>query len=169
MPLGCCPFAANSIISFQFWKVIHWLPVEQRIEYKVLLLTYKALYGKAPAYISQLLSLYAPSRPLRSEYQDAVWKSLVDAALHMPLHSFGTLSLHLLNLPLPLIPSRAAWRLTYLMRHILRSTDFYIVWVYCLWLFQCFLHTSAFKHGDFSPFLKVALCKCSIIIHYHYY
>ena len=116
-------------------KVKHWLPVEQRIEYKVLLLTYKALYGKAPTYISQLLSLYAPSRPLRSEYQDAVWKGLVDAALHMPLHSFGTLSLHLLNLPLPLIPSRAAWRLTCLMWHILRSTDFYIVWVYCLWLF----------------------------------
>ena len=43
-------------------KDLHWLPVEQRIEYKVLLLTYKA-----PAYISQLLSLYTPTRPLRSE------------------------------------------------------------------------------------------------------
>ena len=29
-------------------KDLHWLPVEQRIEYKVLLLTYKALHGKAP-------------------------------------------------------------------------------------------------------------------------
>ena len=48
-------------------KDLHWLPVEQRIEYKVLLLTYKALHGKAPAYISQLLSLYTPTRPLRSE------------------------------------------------------------------------------------------------------
>ena len=48
-------------------KDLHWLPVEQRIEYKVLLLTYKALHGKAPAYISQLLSLYTPTRTLRSE------------------------------------------------------------------------------------------------------
>ena len=48
-------------------KDLHWLPVEQRIEYKVLLLTYKVLHHKAPAYISQLLSLYAPTRPLRSE------------------------------------------------------------------------------------------------------
>ena len=39
------------------------------------------------------------------------------------------------NAPLPLIPSRAAWRLTYLMWHIPRSTDSYIVWVYCLWPF----------------------------------
>ena len=42
-------------------------PTLQRIEYKVLLLTYKAVHGKAPAYISQLLSLYTPTRPLRSE------------------------------------------------------------------------------------------------------
>ena len=33
-------------------KDIHWLPVEQRIEYNVRLLTYKALHGKAPEYIS---------------------------------------------------------------------------------------------------------------------
>ena len=48
-------------------KDLHWLPVEQRIEYNALLLTYKALHGKAPAYISQLLSRYTPTRPLRSE------------------------------------------------------------------------------------------------------
>ena len=48
-------------------KDLHWLPVEQRIEYRVLLLTYKALHGKALSYISQLLSLYTPTRPLRSE------------------------------------------------------------------------------------------------------
>ena len=59
-------------------------------------------------------------------------------ALRMPLHPFGTLSLHLLNVPLPLIPSRAAWRLIYLMWRIPRSTESYIVWVYCLWLFLVF-------------------------------
>ncbi len=35
---------------------LHWLPVEERIKFKILLLTYKALNGKAPQYISQMLS-----------------------------------------------------------------------------------------------------------------
>ena len=44
-------------------KDLHWLPVEQRVEYKVLLLTYKALHGKTVASISQLMSLYTSTRP----------------------------------------------------------------------------------------------------------
>ena len=48
-------------------KNLHWLPVKQRVEYKVLLFTFKALRGKASAYISQWLSLYTPTRPLRPE------------------------------------------------------------------------------------------------------
>ena len=48
-------------------KNLHWLPVEKRIEYKVLLLTHKASHGKAPAYQSQLQSLYTPNRRLLSE------------------------------------------------------------------------------------------------------
>ena len=48
-------------------KELHWLPVEQRINYKILLLAYKAQHGKAPCYLSSLLSPYKPRRPLRSE------------------------------------------------------------------------------------------------------
>ena len=47
-------------------KSLHWLPVRQRIEFKILLLTYKSLNGLAPKYITELLPLYEPSRPLRS-------------------------------------------------------------------------------------------------------
>ena len=75
---------------------------------------------------------------ISSECQEAVWKGLVDTAMLMPLHPFGTLYLHLLNVPLPLILSRAAWRLIYSMWRIPRSTESYIVRVYCLWLiFSC--------------------------------
>ena len=35
---------------------LHWLPVELRIGYKVLLLTFKALHKEAPRYVSDLLS-----------------------------------------------------------------------------------------------------------------
>ena len=48
-------------------KDLHWLPVEKRIQFKILLFTYKSLNGHAPEYISNMLSPYVPSRPLRSE------------------------------------------------------------------------------------------------------
>lgn len=45
---------------------LHWLPIQARADFKVLLLTYKALNGLAPSYLTELLSPYIPSRPLRS-------------------------------------------------------------------------------------------------------
>ena len=45
---------------------LHWLPVHQRIKYKVLLTIYKAQHGDAPIYISNLFKNYLPSRDLRS-------------------------------------------------------------------------------------------------------
>ena len=45
---------------------LHWLPIQQRAVYKILLITFKALRGMAPAFISDLLALYKPSRVLRS-------------------------------------------------------------------------------------------------------
>ena len=47
-------------------KSMHWLPVAKRIEFKVLLTTFKALTGQAPGYIKDLLELYRPHRALRS-------------------------------------------------------------------------------------------------------
>ena len=48
---------------------LHWLPVRQRIVYKILLLTFKALSDTAPAYITELVSHYKPPRSLRSASQ----------------------------------------------------------------------------------------------------
>jgi hypothetical protein len=45
---------------------LHWLPVRKRIDYKILLLTYRCLNGQAPIYLSELLNHYVPSRALRS-------------------------------------------------------------------------------------------------------
>lgn len=47
-------------------RQLHWLPVKQRIIYKILLLTFKALQGKSPVYISELLKEHNPTRTLRS-------------------------------------------------------------------------------------------------------
>ena len=45
---------------------LHWLLVEFRIKYKILLLTYRALHGLAQPYITELLVPYTPTRTLRS-------------------------------------------------------------------------------------------------------
>ena len=46
-------------------KPLHWLPVEDRIVFKILLLTYKALNNQAPFYIRDMLDIYVPARKLR--------------------------------------------------------------------------------------------------------
>ena len=45
---------------------LHWLPVKQRIEFKILLLTFKGLHSLAPCYITELLITHSPTRSLRS-------------------------------------------------------------------------------------------------------
>ncbi len=45
---------------------LHWLPVSFRVDLKILMLTYKALHGLAPQYLSELLIPYTPTRDLRS-------------------------------------------------------------------------------------------------------
>ena len=47
-------------------KQLHWLPVRHRIDFKVMLLTWKALNGESPQYLTDLLVPYAPGRSLRS-------------------------------------------------------------------------------------------------------
>jgi hypothetical protein len=45
---------------------LHWLPIPKRIEFKILLITYKALCNQAPGYIRTMLEPYTPVRSLRS-------------------------------------------------------------------------------------------------------
>ena len=46
---------------------LHWLPVKYRINFKILLLTFKCLHGPSPSYLSNLLIPYQPTRYLRSQ------------------------------------------------------------------------------------------------------
>src|SRR4029434_2402386 len=46
---------------------LHWLPVKSGIDFKVLLLTYKALNGLAPNYLKELVVPYWPPRSLHSQ------------------------------------------------------------------------------------------------------
>ena len=48
---------------------LHWLPVDQRINYKVLCLTYLCVHGEGPEYLKETIPQYQPSRNLRSRNQ----------------------------------------------------------------------------------------------------
>ena len=45
---------------------LHWLPVVSRIQYKVATLCYSSFTESYPVYLSELLTVYHPSRQLRS-------------------------------------------------------------------------------------------------------
>ena len=47
-------------------KDLHWLPIEDRIQHKILSTTYRAVNDKVPQYLSELVPLYTPTRSLRS-------------------------------------------------------------------------------------------------------
>lgn len=53
-------------------RTLHWLPIEVRVDFKILLLVYKALHGFAPQYIKDLIQEYQPARLLRSSFQDTL-------------------------------------------------------------------------------------------------
>ena len=45
---------------------LHWLPVKDRIIFKLLIIAYKCQHQLAPHYLQNLIKEYQPSRPLRS-------------------------------------------------------------------------------------------------------
>ena len=49
----------RSICLVQYYKKAHILPIEQRITYKICLLTHKAVHGKSPEYIKELVEIEA--------------------------------------------------------------------------------------------------------------
>jgi len=47
-------------------RSLHWLPVKQRVTYKMATLTFKVLSSSTPAYLNDLIKPAVPVRPLRS-------------------------------------------------------------------------------------------------------
>ena len=59
--LTICPTPKFDHIS-PVLHTLHWLPVEQRIEYKLLLLAFKSVNNVGPSHPFDLLKFYIPSR-----------------------------------------------------------------------------------------------------------
>ena len=53
---------------------LHWLPIAQRIDYKISSLCYDVVSDTAPLYLSDLLCLYIPSRSLHSSADTRIFQ-----------------------------------------------------------------------------------------------
>ncbi len=53
---------------------LHWLPVAAHIKFKTLMLAYRTATGSAPSYFQSLMTIYIPSRSLRSASE---WRLVV--------------------------------------------------------------------------------------------
>ena len=49
---------------------LHWLPINQRIEFKIMTLTFKSLHDLAPQYLTELVTPCRPKHSLRSAKKD---------------------------------------------------------------------------------------------------
>jgi hypothetical protein len=71
---------------------LHWLPIASRIDYKVTLLTFKAVTSKQPEYISELVHFNIPTRQLRSSSRNLLQARLFSPSVlsFMPHQPSGT-------------------------------------------------------------------------------
>ena len=74
-------FAARLILmaprhhhSTPLLEKLHWLPISERIKYKVACMCFHAINGSGPTYLSELLHIYTPSRTRRSSSDSRVLK-----------------------------------------------------------------------------------------------
>ena len=68
--LCCSPHTEKQtnvqLTTSHLFQFLHWLPIQQRIQYKINCRCYKCIMITAPSYICDRLQLYTPSRTLRS-------------------------------------------------------------------------------------------------------
>ena len=57
------------------WKKLHWLPISERIKYKVACMCFSAVSGSGPAYLSELLHVYTRLVHYALLLTPACWKS----------------------------------------------------------------------------------------------
>ena len=69
----------------------HWLPMEQRIIFKINLITFKCLNNLAPSYLKELLALYLSNRTLRSSSDKL---KLVTVPYNLKTYGYRSYSVH---------------------------------------------------------------------------
>jgi len=80
---------------------LHWLPVKQRINFKIAILTYKTLQNRQPSYLFNLIHPYSPSRSLRSSSLNLLEVPHIKSAIGRRSFSYAAPTIWN-SLPLPL-------------------------------------------------------------------
>jgi len=65
----------------RIWKSLHWLQIQQRINFKLATLLHRSLHNAALQYIASLLHPYTPSRQLRSASLNLLYQPHVSITL----------------------------------------------------------------------------------------
>ena len=66
------------------FRSLHWLRVQSRIEFKILLLTFKALHDDGNLYLRELLKTCSPARTLRSASKNLLENPPTNLKTHGP-------------------------------------------------------------------------------------
>ena len=64
-------------------RMLHWLPIPSKIACKIDSLCHTALTTAYPKYLSELLNVYTPARPLRSSLDPNILKIATARQSHM--------------------------------------------------------------------------------------
>ena len=85
----------NLNTSYQYSKKLHWLPIKQRIDYKLCLLTYKTLQIQQPTYLYNSLSF--PSHSLSTRSSDSSVLSIPHVRTSLGKKAFSVIDPRLWN------------------------------------------------------------------------
>ena len=64
----CIAHIAHTSVTELMWG-LHWLPIRARIQYKILLLVYKAFTNGSPTYLADMMTSCNPVRSTRSSHK----------------------------------------------------------------------------------------------------
>ena len=79
-------------------RSLHWLPVKERVTFKILALSFKAIHGLAPDYIQSLVTLQRPSRYSLSRNNERFLKPYGEKTLKtLGDRAFAVAAPHLFN------------------------------------------------------------------------
>jgi len=133
-------------------RSLHWLKINERIEYKLLSLNYKVLTTSQPDYLHNLISVQSTSRTRSSSVVTLAWPP-VSSSLHTP-----TALSHMHHLTCGIAPffipstsfcSRSSWFTSFCAYHLITVTTFAVITYHSLDL-SLRLKTHLF-HKSFPP------------------
>ena len=83
------PEKSQNFLMTPILRDLHWLPIPARLEFKILLLTFKCLHNQGLSYLRELLKFRNPSRTLHSSKQSLLQNSYPPNTLYYGERAFA--------------------------------------------------------------------------------